>query len=105
METVMLAPGKLMANWPNPLLDDYGLLFTQNNGNELNLWGNADATYALGGNINGWQNFNVTISFGGTTIMPVPEPINCALAVFGLIFAFGSAVHFYASQRRSSAAS
>src|ERR1017187_6287672 len=26
----------------NPLLDEYGLLFTQNNGNELNFWGNAD---------------------------------------------------------------
>jgi hypothetical protein len=89
----------------NPLLDNYGLLFTQNNGNELNLWGNADGTYTLGGNIGGWQNFNVTISFGKTTITPVPEPINCALALFGLIFACGSAVHFYASRRRSSAVS
>jgi hypothetical protein len=80
----------------NPLLDDYGLLFTQNNGNELNLWGNADGTYTLGGNINGWQDFNVTISFGGTTITPVPEKVNCALAVFGLLFACGSAIPFYA---------
>jgi hypothetical protein len=86
-------------------LDVYGLLFTQSNGNELNLWGNADDTYTLGGNIGGWQNFKVTISFGETTIAPVPEPINCALAVFGLIFACGSAVHFYASERRSCAAS
>ena len=90
----------------NPLLDSYGLLFTQSNGNnELNLWGNADGTYTLGGNIGGWQNFNVTISFGGTIIEPVPEPINCALAVFGLIFACGSAVRFYPNQRRSSATS
>ncbi len=66
----------------NPLLDDYGLLFTQASGNELNLWGNADGTYTLGGNIGGWQNFNVTISFGGTTIAPVPEPVNVALGVF-----------------------
>jgi len=88
----------------NPLLDLYGLLFTQSNGNELNLWGNADGTYTLAGNIGAWQNFDVTISFGGTTIVPVPEPINCALAVFGLIFACGRAVHFYASQRRSSTA-
>jgi hypothetical protein len=87
----------------NPLLDEYGLLFSQNNGNELNLWGNADGTYTLAGNINGWQNFNVTISFGGTTIEPVPEPINYALAGFGLIFACGSAVHLYVSQRRSKA--
>jgi hypothetical protein len=89
----------------NPLLDDYGLLFTQNNGNELNLWGNADGTYTLGGNIGGWQDFNVTISFGETTITPVPEPINCALALFGLIFACGSAAHFYARRRRSSTVS
>ena len=31
----------------NPLLDNFGLLFTQNNGNELNLWGNADGSYTL----------------------------------------------------------
>ena len=78
----------------NPLLDEYGLLFTQNNGNELNLWGNADGTYNLGGYIGGSLILDVTISFGGTTIAPVPEPINCALAVFGLIFACGRAVHF-----------
>jgi hypothetical protein len=70
----------------NPLLDQYGLLFTQNNGNELNLWGNADGTYTLAGNISGWQNFYVTISFGGTTIAPVPEPVNVALGIFGGIF-------------------
>ena len=63
-----------------------------------------DGTYTLAGNIGGWQNFNVTISLGGTSITPAPEPINCALAGFGLIFACGSAVRFYASQRRSKAA-
>jgi hypothetical protein len=88
----------------NPLLDDYGLLFTQNNGNELNLWGNADGTYTLGGNINGWQDFNVTISFGGTTITPVPEKVNCALACLGLIFVSGKAVRFYVRQHRSTLA-
>ncbi len=66
----------------NPLLDDYGLLFTQANGNELNLWGNANGTYTLGGDVGGWQNFNETISFGQTTIAPVPEPVNLALGVF-----------------------
>jgi hypothetical protein len=70
----------------NPVLDDYGLLFTQANGNELNLWGNADATYTLAGNVGGWQNFNVTISFGETTIAPVPEPVNVALGVFAGVF-------------------
>jgi hypothetical protein len=58
----------------NPLLDEYGLLFTQNNTNELNLWGNVDGTYTLAGNIGGWQNFNVTIRVGGTTITPNPAP-------------------------------
>ena len=72
----------------NPLLDDYGLLFTQNGGNELNLWGNADGTYTLGGNIGGWQNFNVIISFGGTTISPVqtvPEPSTLVAGIFLLL--------------------
>ena len=72
----------------NPLLDYYGLLFTQNNGNELNLWGNADGTYTLGGNIGGWQNFNVIISFGGTTISPVqtvPEPSTMVAGIFLLL--------------------
>ena len=89
----------------NPLLDDYGLLFTQSNGNELNLWGNADGSYTLGGNVGGWQNFNTVITFGGTVITPVPEPVNCALAGFALIFAGGSAVRCYAGRRRSRAAS
>ena len=58
----------------NPLLDEYGLLFTQDNGNELNLWGNADGTYNLGGYIGGSLILDVTISFGGTTITPNPAP-------------------------------
>ena len=55
------------------LLDVYGLLFTQNNGNELNLWGNADGGYTLGGSVGGWQNFNVDINFQGAAITPIPE--------------------------------
>lgn len=89
----------------NPLLDDYGLLFTQNNGNELNLWGNADGTYNLGGYVGGTLNFNVNISLGGTTITPVPEPINYALAGFGLIFVGGSVGRFCLNRRRSATAS
>jgi hypothetical protein len=85
----------------NPLLDDYGLLFTQKNGNELNLWGNADGTYNLGGYIGGQLSFNVNISLGGTTITPVPEPINYALAAFGLIFVGGSVGRFCLDRRRS----
>jgi hypothetical protein len=73
----------------NTLLDLYGLLFTQSNGNELNLWGNADDTYTLGGNVNGWQNFNVVITFGGTTIAPVPEA-STRLAVAFLLVVIGA---------------
>ena len=69
----------------NPLLDNYGLLFTQNNGNELNLWGNADGSYTLGGDIGGWQNFNVDISIGETIITPVPEPSTMIAGVFLLV--------------------
>jgi hypothetical protein len=69
----------------NPLLDYYGLLFTQSNGNELNLWGNADGSYTLGGNVNGWQNFNVQISFQNTTITPVPEAATWLALAFLLV--------------------
>jgi hypothetical protein len=89
----------------NPLLDNYGLLFTQKNGNELNLWGNADGTYNVGAYIGGQLSFNVNISLGGTTITPVPEPINCALAAFGLIFVGGSVGRFCLDRRRSATAS
>jgi hypothetical protein len=92
------------------LLDYYGLLFTQNNGNELNLWGNSDGTYTLGGNIGGYQNFDVNIGFGGDNpgggisgddpstglISVVPEPITWALGIFGA----GSAVPFAIQRRR-----
>lgn len=77
----------------NPFLDDYGLLFTQSNGNELNLWGNADGTYTMGGNIAGYQNFNVNIGFGGTPgtqfITPVPEPATIALTTTFLLVLTG----------------
>ena len=71
----------------NPLLDYYGLLFTQNNGNELNLWGNADGTYTLGSDMNG-ETVTAVISFGGTTISPiqtVPEPSTMVAGIFLLL--------------------
>lgn len=73
--------------YPNTkcLLDLYGLLFTQSNGNELNLWGNSDGSYTLGGDVGGWQNFNIDISFEGTTITPVPEPSTLIVCGFLLI--------------------
>ena len=39
------------------------------------------------------------------TVTPVPEPINYALASFGLIFLGGGAGRFYLARRRSSTAS
>ena len=74
------------------LLDNYGLLFTQINGNELNLWGNPNGSYTLGGNVGGWQNFNVAINIDGSggsggaslpIIAPVPEPGTLALFLSG----------------------
>ncbi len=73
--------------YPNTdvILDLYGLLFTQSNGNEVNLWGNADGTYTLGGNINGWQNFNVEVTFVDPTVIPVPEAPAWLACLFVLI--------------------
>ena len=75
----------------NSLLDVYGLLFTQGTANELNLWGNADGTYNLGGNIGGFQNFLVNIGFGGTANNPIitqaPEPNTITLAGLGGVLA------------------
>jgi hypothetical protein len=76
------------------VLDYYGLLFRQANGNELNLWGNADSSYTLFGNINGYQNFTQTIGpagvggSSGVSISAVPEVSTVAaplllLGVFG----------------------
>jgi hypothetical protein len=87
----------------NPFLDNSGLLFTDKTGDEINLWGNADGSYAFYGDINSVR-YAPAVDSGFGTITAVPEPINCALALFGLIVACGSAVHFYASRRRSSAA-
>jgi hypothetical protein len=87
----------------HPLLDDYGLLFTQSNGNELNLWGNADGTYTLGGNVNGWQNFNVQISFEDTTIAPIPEASTWIACAFLLVPIGASAFRSWRRQDRSQA--
>jgi hypothetical protein len=85
----------------NPLLDLYGLLFTQSNGNELNLWGNSDGTYTLGGNVNGWQNFNVVITFGGTTIAPVPEASTLFTVALLLLLIGASAVRAWRKKHAS----
>jgi hypothetical protein len=74
----------------DPLLDNYGLLFVQDNGNELNLWGNADGSYTLGGSVGGFQNFNVVLAIGGggsgspgINISQVPEPTAAVLLLLG----------------------
>jgi len=81
----------------NPLLDNYGLLFVQNNGNELNLWGNANGSYTLGGSINGFQNFNAILGIGGGSGSPgisinqIPEPTTAALLILGGLLVSGRA--------------
>ena len=90
----------------NAPLDNYGLLFVQNNGNELNIWGNADGSFSLGGNLGGWQNFSAVLAAaspgnpGGASVLGitlVPEPSTPALVLFGgLIFAARAARRFIA---------
>ncbi|HNQ73884.1 MAG TPA: hypothetical protein PKN95_09805 [Verrucomicrobiota bacterium] len=85
----------------NPLLDQYGLLFrlTGNPASELNLWGNADGSYTLGGTVGGgWQNFNVILNVGngggpGIVIEPAPEPTAAALFVLGGLMMVATATH------------
>jgi hypothetical protein len=43
--------------------------------------------------------------FDNISITAVPEPINCAMAIFGLAFAGGTAGRFYLGRRRSAAVS
>lgn len=88
----------------NPLLDQYGLLFRldSNPASELNLWGNADGSYTLGGTINGgWQNFNVVLSVDGNNgpgivIAQAPEPTTATLIILG-----GLALVATANRRKS----
>jgi len=85
----------------DPFLTSGGLLFTSG-GNEINLWGNSPGSYSFYGNVGG--NYNPQVDFGVATINAIPEPINCALAGFGLIFVGGSVGHFYFARRRSATA-
>jgi hypothetical protein len=87
----------------DPFLDNYGLLFTDNVGDEINLWGNADGSYSFYGDINGARYAPAVVS-GSGTISPVPEPSSCALAIFGLILVGGSAGRFYIGRRSSTGA-
>lgn len=78
----------------NMPLDNYGLLFTLGNGDELNLWGNADGTFTLHGSIGGFQNYSIGLYTSGGPGVPtisfsaIPEPATLALtAIAGLCFA------------------
>jgi hypothetical protein len=84
-------------------LDNAGLLFTDANNNELNLWGDGNGVYSFYADINGVK-YDPAVDSGFSTITAVPEPINYALAGFGLIFVGGSFGRFYLGRRRSATA-
>jgi len=88
-----------------------GLLFTRNGGDELNIWANSANNYSLWTESGGSYTHEFGAYPGGGvnyltgTINAVPEPINYALAGFGLIFVSGSAGRLYLIRRRSAMAS
>jgi hypothetical protein len=67
----------------NPFVDNNGLLFTDGSGNEVNLWGNADGTYTLYGDIN--NNRYDPQAIGVSSISPAPEPSGLAIIALMLI--------------------
>jgi hypothetical protein len=95
-----------------------GLLFTDPSGDELNIWENSPNNYSLFVNLVGtgsqyqvnlgpWPGIGNPDDYlylvGGLTA--VPEPINWALAGFGLLFVGGTAGRFYLGRRRFATAS
>ncbi len=66
----------------NLFLDIGGLLFTDTNANEINLWGNADGSYSFFGAINNVRYDPAVI--GVATITQVPEPSN--VFILALLF-------------------
>jgi hypothetical protein len=80
--------------------DNPGILFTDSKGDELNLWGNGGNNYSLYAVIGG-VSYNPAVN--SASLQPiglVPEPINCALAGFGLIFAGVGVGRFYLGRLR-----
>jgi hypothetical protein len=67
----------------NPFLDGNGLLFIAVGGNEINLWGNADGSYSLYGDITG--NGYDPQAIGVSSITPTPEPSSLALIALMLV--------------------
>jgi hypothetical protein len=88
-----------------------GVLFTRSGGDELNIWANSANNYSLWTESGGSYTHEFGAYPGGGvdyltgTINAVPEPINYALAGFGLIFVGGSAGRLYLIRRRSAMAS
>ena len=66
----------------NPYVDNGGLLFTDINNNEVNLWGNADGTYTFDAVISG-NYLDPSGIVGVSNITPTPEP--SSLALIGLM--------------------
>ena len=90
-----------------------GLLFTDNNSDQLNMWANANGGYDLWAESGGiyiveagsYPGYPDATTPGTGTINSVPEPIACALAGFGLIFVGGSVGRFYLGRPHSATAS
>ena len=90
-----------------------GLLFTDNNSDQLNMWANANGGYDLWAESGGiyiveagsYPSYPDATSPGTGTINSVPEPITCALAGFGLIFVGGRVGRYYSCRRHSATAS
>ena len=61
---------------------------------------NSGTTFTLTGTQTGVTGVNGNIDFYNFSITAVPEPVNYALAGFGLIFVGGSAGRFYLARRR-----
>jgi len=84
-------------------LDNGGLLFTDNNNDELNLWGDGNGVYSLYADISGVR-YNPAVDSGQSTITAIPEPVNCALAGLGLMLAVAGVGRFFLGRRRSTTA-
>lgn len=89
----------------NSSLDVYGLLFTHSSGDELNLWGNGGGSLTLYADIGNNRYNPQDISPTGGIFIPVPEPVNCALAGFGLVFIGCSVGRLHLRHPRSAVAS
>jgi hypothetical protein len=68
----------------NPIWDNGGLLFTDINNSEVNVWGNADGSHTFDAFINNAYLDNTGV-VGVSTITPTPEPSSLALIALMLV--------------------